>query len=420
MHVLFLTDNFPPERNAPASRVYEHACYWVRWGHRVTVLTCAPNFPEGKVYVGYGNHWYHVEEVDGIRVVRVKTFIAKNEGVLLRILDYLSFMVTGFVAGLLQTRPDVVVATSPQFFTVIAGWAVAALRRLPFVFELRDLWPASIHAVGALRASTVLRWLERLELFFYRRAAKVVALTEAFKHDLVSRGIPAAHVEVVLNGFDFTRYTPQRRDMSLTQQLGLEGCFVVGYIGTHGMAHALDRVLDAAALLRDTPAIRFLFVGAGAVRDALIAQATQQHLENVLLIPAQPKTRMPAYWSVCDLALVPLKNTPLFTTVIPSKIFEAMGMGRAIVLAAPEGEASQIVRGTGAGVVVPPECPTALAQAIRELYHDKAVVEQSALCALRAAPQFSREQQARDLMHIFEQVIATPSSRIRTAFSARA
>jgi len=338
-------------------------------------------------------------------VVRVKTFIAKNEGVLLRILDYLSFMVTGFVAGLLQTRPDVVVATSPQFFTVVAGWAVAALRRLPFVFELRDLWPASIHAVGALRASTALRYLERLELFFYRRAAKVVALTEAFKHDLVSRGIPAAHVAVVRNGFDFARYAPQPRDMSLTQQLGLAGCFVVSYIGTQGMAHALDRVLEAAALLRDTPAIRFLFVGAGAVRDALIAQAAQQQLDNVMFIPAQPKTRMPAYWSVCDLALVPLKNTPLFTTVIPSKIFEAMGMGRAIVLAAPDGEASQIIRATNAGVIVPPECPTAMAQAIRELYHDKALVEQSALHALQAAPQFSREQQARDLIQIFEQVV---------------
>jgi glycosyltransferase involved in cell wall biosynthesis len=247
--------------------------------------------------------------------------------------------------------------------------------------------------------------LERLELFFYRRAAKVVALTEAFKHDLVSRGIPATHVAVVRNGFDFARYAPQPRDMSLTQQLGLEGCFVVGYIGTHGMAHALDRVLDAAVLLRDTPAIRFLFIGAGAVRDALIAQAAQQHLDNVMFIPAQPKTRMPAYWSVCDLALVPLKNTPLFTTVIPSKIFEAMRMERAIVLAAPDGEASQIIRATNAGVIVPPECPTAMARAIRELYHDKALVERSSLHALRAAPQFSRERQAHDLIQIFEQVV---------------
>src|SRR5262249_24912355 len=237
----------------------------------------------------------------------------------------------------------------------------------------------------------------------------VVALTEAFKHDLVSRGIPATHVAVVLNGFDFARYAPQPRDMCLTQQLGLEGCFVVGYLGTHGMAHALDRVLDAAALLRDTPAVRFLFIGAGAVRDALIAQAAQQQLDNVTFIPAQPKTRMPAYWSVCDLALVPLKNTPLFTTVIPSKIFEAMGMGRAIVLAAPEGEASQIVSATGAGVVVPPECPAAMAQAIRELYHDKVLVERSALCAIHAAPQFSREQRAGDLMRLFEQIIGMPS-----------
>jgi glycosyltransferase involved in cell wall biosynthesis len=413
MHILFLTDNFPPERNAPASRVYENACYWVRWGHQVTIITCAPNFPEGKVYEGYQNRWYQVENCDGIRVVRVKTLIAANDGVVMRTLDYLSFMATGLVAGLLQTRPDVVVATSPQFFTAVAGWALSVLRRLPFVFELRDLWPASITAVGALQQSILLRYLERLELFLYKRAAKVVALTTAFKTDLVARGIPAERVAVVPNGFDFARYAPQPRDATLIQQLGLEGCCVVGYLGTHGLAHALDRVLEAAVLLQDTPAIRFLFVGAGAVRDALIVQAAQQRLHNVVFVPAQPKGRISAYWSICDLALVPLKNTPLFTTVIPSKIFEAMGMGRAIVLTAPEGEASQIIRATGAGVVVPPECPTALAKAIRALYDDQAQLEQIAMQACRAAPQFSREKQACDMLHLLVQVSDRPSASHR-------
>src|SRR6516162_1896878 len=240
MRILFLTDNFPPERNAPASRVYEHACYWVHWGHKVTVLTCAPNFPEGRVYEGYGNRWYSVEEMDGIHVVRVKTFITQNEGVMLRTLDYLSFMIASFWAGLWQVRPDVVVATSPQFFTTVGGWALSRVRRLPFVFELRDLWPASIMAVGAMRENVVLRWLERLELFLYHSSAKVVALTEAFKHDLLARGIPAEKVEVVINGVDLTRYSPRHPDANLRKQLGLEGCFVVGYLGTHGMAHALD------------------------------------------------------------------------------------------------------------------------------------------------------------------------------------
>jgi len=410
MHILFLTDNFPPERNAPAIRVYESASYWVLWGHQVTVLTCAPNFPEGRVYEGYRNCWYQVEIMDGIRVVRVKTFITQNEGVLLRTLDYLSFMVASFFTGLLQARPDVVVATSPQFFTAVSGWALAAVRRLPFVFELRDLWPASISAVGAMRENVALRWLERLELFLYHRAAKVVALTAAFKNDLIARGVPGDKVDVVFNGVDLERYTPRSRDTTLMQQLGLEGCFVIGYLGTHGMAHALDRVLDAAKLLQGIPSIRFLFVGAGAARAALVEAATKGHLDNVIFVPAQPRTSMPAYWSICDLALVPLKDTPLFTTVIPSKIFEAMGMGRAILLTAPEGEASQIIRETGAGVIVPPESPAALARTVQELYHDQALLERIATNSIRSAPQFSREKQVRNMIKILEEVVVTSRS----------
>ena len=410
MRILFLTDNFPPERNAPASRVYEHACYWVHWGHKVTVLTCAPNFPEGRVYEGYGNRWYSVEEMDGIRVVRVKTFITQNEGVMLRTLDYLSFMIASFWAGLWQVRPDVVVATSPQFFTTVGGWALSRVRRLPFVFELRDLWPASIMAVGAMRENVVLRWLERLELFLYHSSAKVVALTEAFKRDLLARGIPADKVEVVINGVDLTRYTPHPPDTDLRKRLGLEGVFILGYLGTHGMAHALDNILKAAELLRDALTIRFLFVGAGAARAALVQEANQRRLDNVIFVPAQPKERILAYWSICDLALVSLKDAPLFTTVIPSKIFEAMGMGCPLLLVAPDGEASRIVRGTGAGVVVPPECPTALASAVKTLCHDEALLRRLAMNSLRAAPQFSRAKQARDMLHILAEIIPPPRS----------
>jgi glycosyltransferase involved in cell wall biosynthesis len=410
MHILFLTDNFPPERNAPASRVYEHACYWTHWGHQVTVLTCAPNFPEGRVYEGYSNHWYSHEEMHGIHVVRVKTFITRNEGVMLRTLDYVSFMMTSFLAGLLQVRPDVVVATSPQFFTTVSGWALSRVYRLPFVFELRDLWPASIMAVSAMRENVVLRWCERLELFLYHAAARVVALTEEFRRDLLARGIPAEKVEVVTNGVDLTRYSPRSPDADLTTQLGVQGCFVVGYLGTHGMAHALDNVLEAAEILRDTPTIRFLFVGAGATRAALVQEATKRRLDNVIFVPAQPKERILAYWSICDLALVSLKNAPLFTTVIPSKVFEAMGMGCPILLVAPDGEASQIVRRTDAGVVVPPECPVALASAVRTLCHDEVVLQRLAMNSLRAAPQFSREKQARDMLNILGAVITTPRS----------
>jgi putative colanic acid biosynthesis glycosyltransferase WcaI len=421
MHILFLTENFPPERNAPASRVYERACYWVRWGHRVTVVTSAPNFPEGKVHPGYRNRWYQVDDQDGIRVVRVKTFIAANEGVVLRTLDFMSFMVTAFFGGLAQGRPDVVVATSPQFFAAVGGCALAAVRRRPFVFELSDLWPASITAVGAMRENFGLRMIERLELFLYRRAAKVVALTKSFKTDLVQRGIPADKIAVVINGVDLSRYSPQPRDPQLVEELGLENRFVVGYIGTHGMAHALERVLDAAELLRDLPAVRFLFVGSGAARDGLVSEAARRALPNVVFVSAQPKERMPAYWSLCDLALVHLKDTPLFRTVIPSKLFEAMAMGRAILLAAPDGEAASIVRATGAGIVLAPEDPKAMADAIRSLHASPAMMAELAGKSLASAVLFTREKQARDMLNAIEEVTlgkSLPSLRVSSPSAA--
>jgi colanic acid biosynthesis glycosyl transferase WcaI len=264
MHLVFLTDNFPPETNAPATRGYEHARRWVEAGHRVTVITCAPNFPEGKVYAGYRNRWHQRETIDGIEVVRVKSFIAANKGFAARILDYVSFMLTGSVAALFVQRPDVVLATSPQFFCAVGGWLVAKLRRRPFVFEVRDLWPESIKAVGAMRQGRLIEALEKLELFLYRQASGVVVATEAFRENLRSRGIDPRKITVVRNGVDLTRYAPRERDTQLAEELGLTGKFVVGYLGTHGMAHALHRVVEAAELVRDDPRLHFLFVGGGA------------------------------------------------------------------------------------------------------------------------------------------------------------
>src|SRR5438874_781980 len=205
MRILFLSDNFPPGGNAPATRVYEHAIRWVPSGDEVTVVTCAPNFPVGKLFPGYRNAWRQVETVDGIRVVRVKTYITANEGFLRRTLDYLSFMLMGFAMALFEGRPDVVVATSPQFFCALAGWAVSVARRRPFVLELRDLWPASIVAVGAMRRSGVIRALERVEMFLYRRATAIVAVTESFRRELIARGVDGRKIHVVVNGVDATQ-----------------------------------------------------------------------------------------------------------------------------------------------------------------------------------------------------------------------
>jgi len=403
MKILFLTENFPPETNAAATRVYERAVYWAKWGHEVTVVTCAPNFPHGKLFDGYRNRWYQTEEMDGIRVVRVKTYIAANRGVTRRTFDFLSFLVTGTIGALAQQRPDIVTATSPQFFSAVAGWLVGALRRVPFVFELGDLWPVSIEAVGAMKRGIAIRSLEKLELFLYRQSASIIALTKSFKTNLVSRGIDPGKIAVVINGVDTSRYSPQTRDPELAEKWGLTGKFVIGYVGTHGMAHALGNVLDAAEKLRDRDNIRFLLAGAGAERDHLIAEAKRRNLTNIVFMPSQPKSAMPAVWSLCDVALVHLKNSSVFAGVIPSKIFEAMAMGLPILLAAPAGEASAIVAGENAGLVVAAEDADALAEAALKFATDSELRARLAAAALAAAPRHSREAQARKVLAVYEQ-----------------
>jgi hypothetical protein len=250
MKILFLSDNFPPETNAPASRTYEHAKRWVAAGHSVTVITGAPNFPSGKVHAGYRNALWKREEMDGIHVVRVWTYITANEGFFRRSLDYISFMVSATIASVFIRRPDIIVATSPQFFTPCAAWVVSLFKRRPFVFELRDLWPDSIVAVGAMKETRSIRLLRKLEYFLYRKAARIVSVTSSFKTVLTGNGIDPHKIAVVPNGVDLEAYQPGDKPDGLVRQWGLDGKFVAAYVGTIGMAHGLDTVLAAAERLR--------------------------------------------------------------------------------------------------------------------------------------------------------------------------
>jgi len=406
MKILFFADNFPPEVNAAASRVYERAVLWVKDGHEVTVITSAPNFPQGAVHAGYRNKLYQTQTMDGIRVVRVWTFIAANEGILRRIVDFVSYMVTSFIFAFGEKRPDIVTATSPQFFAAVGAWAYARLRGLPFVFELSDLWPASIMAVGAMRKSFLIRMFEKLELFMYRHSDRVIALTRDFKRDLVSRGIAPEKIDVVRNGVDLSRYAPRPRDEAKVADLGLHGKFVMGYLGTHGVAHALSNLLDAAALLKDrAPQAHFLFVGDGAERKQLLARLEAEKLPNVTMIGPRPKTEMPSWWSLLDMALISLKKQDLFSGVIPSKIFEAMGMGIPLLFVGPSGEGSEILVEEDCGIVVPPEDPQALARAVEALLADPARVAQLRQNSRDAAARHSRAAQAAGMIAVYQSVL---------------
>lgn len=371
MHILFLTDNFPPETNAPASRTHEHCREWVKAGHEVTVITCNPNFPQGRLFQDHRNRLIPQREtIDGIEIVRVWSYITANEGFLKRILDYLSFALTSFLAGL-STRPDVIVATSPQFFTTLAGAALSVVKQRPWIFELRDLWPESIAAVGAMRNRAALRWLERLELALYRHATRVVAVTEAFRRNLVGRGIDPAKIGVVTNGVLLDAFVPGDKDPEVVERHGLSGKTVIAYVGTHGAAHGLDFILDCAADLRVRP-FQFLFLGSGAERAALIDKAKRLDLGNVTFVDPVPRAEVIRYLATCDVMLVPLKRSDTFRTVIPSKIFEAAAMRRPILLGV-DGQAREIVEQFGAGRFFEPEDKTAFMAAL-EAFGDPAAV----------------------------------------------
>ncbi|HEX6364343.1 MAG TPA: glycosyltransferase family 4 protein [Albitalea sp.] len=400
MHILFLTDNFPPEVNAPASRTHEHCRQWVRAGHRVTVVTCAPNFPKGRVFPGYRNRAWQRETMDGIEVIRVWSYIAANERVGQRIADFVSFMATGALASLFVRRVDVVVGTSPQFFTACAAWFVGAVKRRPYVFELRDLWPESIKAVGAMQDSRALRWLERVELFLYRKAARIVSVTHSFRADLQRRGIDPAKIDVVTNGVDISRFTPRPKDEALLDRLGLRGKFVAGYVGTHGLAHGLETLLAAADRLRGRdPEDRFriLLLGDGARKAALVEQARAMGLSNVVFVDSVPKEEVMRYWSLLDASIIHLRRTELFQTVIPSKLFESMGMGVPVLLGV-EGESADIVRREGVGLTFEPENAAQLVEAMQRLADDAGFADECRRRCLTAAHRYDRSTLAGEML----------------------
>lgn len=412
MHILFITDNFPPEVNAPASRTHEHCREWVAQGHRVTVITCAPNFPTGKVFPGYRNRLRATETVDGIHVIRVWSYIAANAGFAKRTLDYLSFMFSAAIAGLFVRRCDVVIGTSPQFFTVCAAWFLAALKRVPFVFELRDLWPESIKAVGAMRESLAIRLLEKLELFLYRRAARIVSVTHSFRENLARRGIDASKIDVVTNGVDMTRFSARPKDPELLARHGLQGKFVAGYIGTQGMAHGLDTLLDTAERMKSQPdADRFAIVllGDGAQKAQLRAAATARGLDNVVFIDTVPKDQVASYWAILDVSIIHLRKTELFSTVIPSKLFEAMGMGIP-VLHGVAGESAAIVEREGVGIVFESENAAELEAAIRKLANDPEQLARLRLQCASGAAHFDRRALALQMLASL-QSLQDPASR---------
>lgn len=372
MKILLFTHYYPPEVNAPAARASENCRIWAQLGQEVTVVTCAPNHPSGVLYPGYRNALFQVEIQDGVRVIRIWTFLAANRGFVRRTLNYLSYLVSATLLLPLLPRADIVISTSPQFFCGLAGYVAKMFTRKPWALEIRDIWPESIVTVNAMRSGLATRLLERLEIMAYRSADIVVAVTDSFAPHIAERRGDPRGICVIKNGADLRRFIPQTADPIFKGSIGCAGRFVVSYIGTHGMAHGLDTILESAELLRDDARIIFLLVGDGADRARIEALRAKKGLDNVLILGQRPRSDVPQILAATDVGLILLRRRNGFLKVLPSKMFEVMAMSRPIILGV-EGEARQLLEDAGAGIAITPESATELADAVRRLADDPAL-----------------------------------------------
>ncbi|HEY9136355.1 MAG TPA: glycosyltransferase family 4 protein [Pseudomonadales bacterium] len=410
MNILFLSHYFPPEVNAPASRAYEHCKEWVRLGHKVTVITSAPNHPKGKVYAGYKNKLYQKEMVDGIEVIRIWTYLSANEGFGKRALNYFSYFISVVVLSIFMlSRKDIVLSTSPQFFNGLAGYPVSKILKAVWVLEIRDLWPESILAVGAMKNKKIISILYAIEKFMYKKADYIIPVTDAFNTYISKIIYPYRKTCVINNAVNNDFFNPKSVDIeALTefkQYYALENKFVISYVGTHGMAHGLKTLLNAAKVLRNRKDIIFLLIGDGAEKNALKKIKKELSLDNVLMLPQLPKDKMPMVLGASDISIVHLKRDKAFEKVIPSKLFESMAMGKPVILGV-KGEAAKIINQSRSGVCIEPENHLQMANAILALKRDVAGYRKMSNAGMNYVRcNYDRRKLAQDYLNVLSKLV---------------
>lgn len=401
MKILFFSHYYTPEGNAPATRVSALCERWVKAGHDVTVVTCPPNVPNGIVYDGYANKRTS-EVINGVKVERVKLYIAANKGAIKRMFNFVSYFLKSLLAAMRLPKPDVVIATSPQIFCGYAGVWYKRLRRVPLIIEIRDIWPESMEAVGAKIPKLAYKVLEMIEKAMYRGADKIVTVGEGYFDRLAEKGVPKDKMSIIMNGTDLAVYKPLPKNEELLKSHGLDGKFAVSYIGTVGMACGLEVVLDAADKIDDKRVV-FVIVGDGAHRVSLEEEAKKRGLENVIFTGRQPKSSMPDWIASSDASLVHLKASGLFKTVMPSKIFESAGCKRPIIMGV-DGYAKKLVMDAKAGLDMKPESADSLVECVRQLVSDPTLCKQLGENAYNnIALIHNRDKQAEDYLKVLQE-----------------
>jgi colanic acid biosynthesis glycosyl transferase WcaI len=409
--ILYLSQYFPPEMGAPAARASELTRHWAADGHDVTVLTGFPNHPTGRVPSEYCDEFRQLvtrEQIEGVNVVRTWLWPLPNRKAYERILNYTSFCLSSALTGLFISRPEVVIASSPQLLVALSGWWLAACKRVPFVFEVRDLWPESLSAVGMGGKNSLMnRALAKLAGFLYGKADRIVVVTPAFKDHLIKHwNIAADKISVIENGVETNLFSPRNTDADIRRELGAEEKFVVSYIGTIGMAHGLESVIEAAARMRQSaPHILFLLLGEGAEKERILSLARAQGLTNLRFVGQQPREKIPAYIAASDACLVLLKKAEVFKTVIPTKMLEFMSCSRPVILGV-EGQARKIMDEAQAGIGIDPGSADELVEAITLLAANPTLRESLGRNGRRYIQQrFSRRSTATAYLDVLENLL---------------
>lgn len=406
MKITFICHYFPPEIGAPSARIYEMAKIWVKEGHEVQVVTCFPNHPTGEIPRKYKGLKYLKEEVDGIIVHRNFVYATPNKGFIKKTIGHISFMLSSVFFSMGKIRKtDIVITSSPTFFSIISGYHFSRRKKVPFILEIRDLWPAAIVELGVLKNKLIINLLEKLELRYYRKSHKLVMVTDAFKQNLINRGIYKNKIEVITNGYDGEIFFPQDKDVELIKKYNLENKFIIEYVGAHGISQALNKIVLVAEQFKNEKDILFVFVGEGAEKEKLQKMREELFLSNILFIDAQAKEMIPKFYNIADVCLIPLKNIPLFKTFIPSKMFEIMGCGIPIV-ASLEGEAADILNKSQAAIISLPEDIDGIREAIIKLRSDDSLRKELSKNGIKFVKQFySRESLARKYLELIDQTI---------------
>jgi colanic acid biosynthesis glycosyl transferase WcaI len=419
MKILYVSQYFPPEMGAPAARAAELARHWAQAGHDVSILTGFPNHPTGVVPPEWRSRLHRLvyrEKNGRVEVFRTWLWPLPNRKAHERMRNYASFCLSAGLRGLGIPSPDVIIATSPQLLVGLSGWWLSFAKRVPFVFEVRDLWPESLIAVGAGDGQSLLhKSLSGLADFLYHRSDHIVVVSPAFKEHLTKhRHVPPEKISIVQNGVETSLFAPSSGDANhrLRQRIGAEGKFLVCYVGTMGWAHGLETLLDAASQLQtQRPNVLFMLIGEGADKERIKSIAQSRGLNNIRFFDQQPRDTIPAFISASDACLVLLKKTDVFKTVIPTKMLEFMSCARPVILGV-DGQARQIVEEAGAGIVIEPESSSALVQAIHQLAANPdvghALGQRGREYILR---NLSRRQTADTYLRVLEELLGSTQAR---------